>query len=163
MATIGIAFLTQVGAKWLFGIDLPEQDQLLVVLRNAGWNLTFLKLLVMILVVAPVSEEIIFRLCLFRLPALAAGVFTKSVIPVAVIAVIGSAVFSTAHYPDWVAIQRTKAWAWLPLSNAFIALFFFGLAQCWLYRKTKALWCPVLNHLLFNLTNLVIALLFLDK
>ena len=42
---------------------------------------------------------------------------------------------------------------------AFLALFFFGLAQCWLYRKTDHIWCAILNHGLFNLTNLV--LLFL--
>ena len=59
--------------------------------------------------------------------------------------VISSALFSAAHYisqpfPD----------------AAFIALFFFGLAQCWLYAKTDRLWCPMLNHFLFNLTNLVL-------
>ena len=41
-------------------------------------------------------------------------------------------------------------------NNAFIALFFFGMAQCWLYRKTDRLWAPMLNHALFNLTNLVL-------
>ena len=29
-------------------------------------------------------------------------------------------------------------------------------AQCWLYKKTGRLWCPVLNHALFNLTNLIL-------
>ena len=58
---------------------------------------------------------------------------------------LSSALFSAAHYisqpfPD----------------SAFIALFFFGLAQCWLYAKTDRIWCPMLNHTLFNLTNLVL-------
>ena len=58
---------------------------------------------------------------------------------------LSSAAFSAAHYlsqpfPD----------------NAFIALFFFGLSQCWLYRRTGRLWCAILNHGLFNLTNLVL-------
>ena len=39
---------------------------------------------------------------------------------------------------------------------AFLALFFFGLAQCWLYAKTDRIWCPMLNHFLFNLTNLIL-------
>jgi membrane protease YdiL (CAAX protease family) len=62
--------------------------------------------------------------------------------------VLFSVLFSAAHYimqpfPD----------------AAFIALFFFGLAQCWLYKKTERLWCPILNHCLFNLTNVVLVLL----
>ena len=62
--------------------------------------------------------------------------------------VASSALFSSAHYiaqpfPD----------------SAFVALFFFGLAQCWLYRKTGRIWCAMLNHFLFNLTNLVLLLL----
>ena len=60
---------------------------------------------------------------------------------------ISSALFSAAHYifqpfPD----------------SAFIALFFFGLAQCWLYKKTDRIWCAMLNHALFNLTNVVLLL-----
>ena len=56
-----------------------------------------------------------------------------------------SALFSAAHYiaqpfPD----------------SVFIALFFFGMAQCYLYKKTSSIWAPVLNHTLFNLTNLVL-------
>ena len=62
--------------------------------------------------------------------------------------IFSAALFSAAHYlqfpfPD----------------DAFLALFFFGLAQCWLYTKTDRLWCAMLNHGLFNLTNLI--LLFL--
>ena len=42
------------------------------------------------------------------------------------------------------------------VNSAFIALFAFGIAQCWLYRKTNAIWSPMLNHALFNLTNLLL-------
>ena len=41
-------------------------------------------------------------------------------------------------------------------NNAFVALFFFGMAQCWLYNKTGKLWTALLNHALFNLTNLIL-------
>ena len=64
------------------------------------------------------------------------------------IAVFSAVLFSAAHY----IVQQFP-------DAAFVALFFFGLAQCWLYRKTGRLWCPILNHALFNLTNL--ALLFI--
>ena len=58
---------------------------------------------------------------------------------------LSSALFCAAHYIS----QRFP-------DSAFIALFFFGLAQCWLYAKTDRIWCPMLNHTLFNLTNLVL-------
>ena len=60
-------------------------------------------------------------------------------------ALVSSLAFSAAHY------------IFQPFPDAaFVALFFFGLAQCWLYCKTDRIWCPMLNHFLFNLTNLVL-------
>ncbi|MGN0832153.1 MAG: lysostaphin resistance A-like protein [Kiritimatiellia bacterium] len=64
---------------------------------------------------------------------------------ITILYVFSAALFSAAHY-------IAQPWP----DAAFIALFFFGLAQCWLYRKTERLWCPMLNHALFNLTNLVL-------
>jgi membrane protease YdiL (CAAX protease family) len=69
---------------------------------------------------------------------------------------VSSAAFSAIHYVDFAALAKDGGLKWLPLSSAFIALFFFGLAQCWLYRKTERLWCPMLNHFLFNLTNVIL-------
>jgi len=61
------------------------------------------------------------------------------------ITIFSAVLFSAAHY------------IFQPFPDAaFVALAFFGLAQCWLYRKTDRLWCPMLNHALFNLTNLVL-------
>ena len=159
-ATIGLCYLTQLVASW-FGIELPDQANIDVVRRYAGWNRTFIFLCAQILVLLPAAEELIFRWLLWQLPARAfdkrrktkdgEGLKTegerRTWAPAAG-AVVSSALFSAAHYlaqpfPD----------------SAFLALFFFGLAQCWLYRKTDRLWCAVLNHGLFNLTNLV--LLFL--
>ena len=56
-----------------------------------------------------------------------------------------SLLFSAAHY-------IAQPWP----DAAFLALFFFGAAQCALYRKTGRIWCAMLNHALFNLTNLVL-------
>ena len=146
-ATIGLCFLTQGVAK-LFGIDLPDQEQMTTV-RNYLLH-TFdsmqhfkvtVSLLLQVLLMAPMLEEALFRQLGWRLPVkfLSRG---KSA-AVWAFAVASSAVFSAAHYmaqpfPD----------------AAFIALFFFGLAQCWLYARTGRIWCPMLNHFLFNLTNL---------
>ena len=157
-ATVGLCYLTQTVAKW-FGIELPDQANIELVKRYAGWNRTFILLCAQVIILMPAIEELIFRYLLFKLPLrilhkrgggtpppqtfiLTSG--RGRLAPVA-LAIGSSALFSAAHYlaqpfPD----------------SAFIALFFFGLAQCWLYHKTSRLWCAVLNHALFNLTNLVL-------
>ena len=158
-ATIGLCFLTQSVAK-LFGIDLPDQQNVDTVRQ---WMLhafdsprnfaTCAFLLVQVLLLLPMLEEAVFRWLLFMLPVRLAGkgsVQPESPRPGALgyaLAVAASVLFSAAHYiaqpfPD----------------SAFIALFFFGLAQCWLYKKTDRIWCAMLNHALFNLTNVVLLL-----
>lgn len=163
-ATIGLCFLTQLVAGW-FGVELKEQT-VIEQMRQMGiytWRVLtqegfgaalkheasykFLLNIPLVLVVAPIFEELLFRGLLFRLTALK---LSDKRIPLAIFsaALFSAALFSAAHYlqfpfPD----------------DAFLALFFFGLAQCWLYTKTARLWCAMLNHGLFNLTNLI--LLFL--
>ena len=155
-ATIGLCYLTQTVAGW-FGVDLKEQT-VIEQMRQMGvytWRVLtqegfgaalkheasykFLLNIPLVLVIAPVFEETLFRGLLFKLPATK---FSSKRIP---LAIVSSVLFSSAHYlqfpfPD----------------DAFIALFFFGLAQCWLYKKTAHLWCAILNHGLFNLTNLIL-------
>ena len=178
IATISLCFLTQLVAGW-FGVDLKEQT-VIEQMRQMGiytWRILtqeglatalkqeasckFLINIPLVLVIAPVFEELLFRGLLWRLPTRALGKRRKTEdgigqetedgrrawVPAAG-AVVSSALFSAAHYlqfpfPD----------------DAFLALFFFGLAQCWLYTKTDRLWCAILNHSLFNFTNLI--LLFL--
>ena len=140
IATISLCYLTQTVAKW-FGIELPDQANIELVKRYAGWNKTFILLCAQVIVLMPAIEELIFRYFLFRLP-------TKLItyhLSLITTAAISSLLFSAAHY-------LAQPWP----DAAFIALFFFGLAQCWLYRKTSHLWCAMLNHGLFNLTNLVL-------
>ena len=146
-ATIGLCFLTQTVAKW-FGVELPDQENVDIIRRYAGWNLTFALLVAQVVAVMPVVEEALFRWLLFRLPAGRLAAKCGASVAAVGAALISSAVFSAAHY-------IRQPWP----DAAFLALFFFGLAQCWLYCKTERVWCPMLNHALFNLTNLV--LLFL--
>ena len=141
-ATIGLCFLTQTVAGWL-DIDIPDQQNVDLVRQwmlhafdSARSFAICLGLLLQVIVLLPALEELIFRLPTrwLRHPAWW---------------LLSSALFSAAHYimqpfPD----------------SAFIALFFFGLAQCWLYRKTGRIWCPMLNHALFNLTNVVLLIVF---
>ena len=160
-ATIGLCYLTQTVAKW-FGIDLGEQvtvEQMRLmgaetwkILTQQGLHaaltqevsLKFIINIPLVIAVLPLLEECVFRGLLFRLPA-AKLPFGRGPNRIAVCAVLSSALFSAAHYLQ-------MPWP----DNAFIALFFFGLAQCWLYKKTAHLWCAILNHGLFNLTNLVL-------
>lgn len=158
LATIGLCFLTQLTAQ-LLGIDLPDQNQMKTVYLYMihcfdSWQLflTFAFLCIQVLVLAPIIEESV-----FRLPTRPAW---KSTLGWIVAAIVASAVFSFAHYPDYVASVKNRALILRPLDGAFLALFFFGLAQCWLYRRTGRLWCAMLNHALFNTTNLVLLLLF---
>ena len=139
--TIGLCFLTQHVAS-LLGFELPDQQNVEVVrqwLMHAFDSVNNFKtcalLLAQVLILLPALEETIFRLPTRWLRSKPWWI-------------LSSALFSAAHYimqpfPD----------------AAFIALFFFGLAQCWLYKKTGRLWCPILNHCLFNLTNVVLVLI----
>ena len=140
-ATIGLCYLTQLVAKG-FGIELPDQANIELVKRYAGWNRTFLILCAQVLILMPALEELIFRYLLFKLPC--RGAPGGRALPLTA-SILSAALFSAAHY-------LFQPWP----DAAFIALFFFGLAQCWLYRKTGHLWCAILNHGLFNLTNLVL-------
>lgn len=135
--TMALCFATQGIAK-LFGIELPDQQNLDIVRRWVGWNKTFALLCAQILILMPALEEIIFRWALYRLPK-------KLPAHEYFIIAISSALFTAAHY-------IAQPWP----DAAFLALFFFGIAQCWLYRRTGSLWCAMLNHALFNLTNLVL-------
>lgn len=150
VATMGLCFLTKQGAAWV-GIDMPDQhqveimrDALLRAFASSRAFATCLFLLLQVLVVLPALEEIVFRWLLFRWPSRRIPNRYRPRVPLALFA---SALFSAAHYitqpfPD----------------AAFIALLFFGFAQCWLYLRTDRLWCPMLNHALFNLTNTVLIL-----
>ena len=166
-ATIGLCYLTQTVAGW-FGIELPDQQNIDIVrrcglhafdsLKNFG---VFAFLCAQVIVLLPAAEELVFRGLLFKLPRHLLDKKRESGIPyaseqrgsgvlaacqeLAPWAISSSALFSAAHY-------LAQPWP----DAAFLALFFFGLAQCWLYRKTDRLWCAMLNHGLFNLTNLIL-------
>ena len=147
LVTVTLCFLTQ----WLAGvcgIALHPQTNLDVVLKHVGWNKTFYQMVFMVVVAAPAIEELIFRFILFKLPGWGFPVLGSGKGLLAM-AAVSSALFAAAHYFE-------NAWP----DNAFLALFFFGLAQCWLYRRTSGLWCAMLNHALFNATNLTLLVCF---
>jgi len=154
IATIGLCFLTQQVAK-LFGIELPDQANIAIVKNCLARAFSSAKafgvaafLVAQVVILLPVFEELVFRGLLFRWPTrrfrrTAAHHLVSP--PVIVFAGMSSLLFSAAHY-------IAQPWP----DAAFLALFFFGLAQCGLYRRTDRIWCAMLNHALFNLTNLLL-------
>lgn len=153
-----LCLLTSLASKYLFGIELPEQESVAniraavtaLVKRlcgGAGWRWALLRdfsalafILVQITVVVPAAEEAIFRWLLWKLPDP-----KRPLVP----AITSSALFAASHYifmpwPD----------------SAFLALFFFGMMQCRLYAATGRLWCPILLHSLFNTANLLLIFIF---
>ena len=161
-ATIGLCFLTRLAADAL-GHPLPDQDQVrqvVALLRHAfdSWRLLAASAIVVaqVLLMAPLLEEPVFRGLAWGLPTKRGRRGGYAVVIAA--AIVSSAAFSAVHYIDFQALFNGRGFGFLPLSDAFLGLFFFGLAQCWLYARTERIWCPMLNHFLFNLTNLVLVL-----
>ena len=150
LAAAPLVFLLTVGLCWLtgavaeaFGLHLPEQPSLDLVRNARGWELV--GWIAATVIGAPVAEELIFRGLAFRLPLHLAGRRGRGRTATAAVAVVSSALFTAAHYLQ------------MPFpNNAFVALFFLGLCQCALYRATGRIWSPMLNHALFNLTNIVL-------
>ena len=147
--TIAICFCTELVGGWC-GIELPQQTNVELIRstflhafdcwKNFGCAVVNAALVVAIL---PIVEELVFRYLLWKLPTTRGRNSDKLRYLGVGCVIISSGLFSAAHY-----LQQPFP------DNAFLALFFFGLAQCWLYRRVNSFWAPVLNHSLFNLTNL---------
>ena len=164
LATIGLCYLTQTVAGW-FGITLPDQQNIEVVRRCLTQAFASSKhfgvaafLVLQVVVLLPAVEELVFRGLLFRLPLSFLPRLSSLVsrppkrpnaqtskLPNIPLIALSSLLFSAAHY-------LAQPWP----DAAFLALFFFGVAQCGLYQKTGRIVCAMLNHALFNLTNLVL-------
>ena len=155
LATIGLCFLTQTVAGWI-GVELPDQQNVAIVkscLENAFASPKHFGiaafLVFQVVALMPTIEELLFRGLLFKVACRIAGRIPSvhsaiRLLDYSLIA-LSSALFSAAHYVQ-------QPWP----DSAFLALFFFGVTQCWIYRRTNRIWCAMLNHGLFNLTNLVL-------
>ena len=176
-ATIGLCFLTKTVAGWV-GIDLPDQQNVEVVKRclerafaSARHFGVAALLVAQVVALLPIVEELVFRGLLFRLPTrlLARRITARDArhetggtgetggagAPHSIIRLFDYSIISLSAFLFSAAHYLAQPWP----DAAFLALFFFGAAQCWLYRKTGHIWCAMLNHALFNFTNLVLLLL----
>ena len=153
---------TEMVAKWCFGIELPVQSQVDFVKSYVGWNRVFAAIVAQAVLLMPTFEEIICRWLLWKLPLSLAHKWSGGGrIARVVLAAAGSALFAFAHYIDSALLATKREFALTGWNGAFVALFFFGMVQCLLYRKTDRLWCPALNHMLFNLVNIIGLLILL--
>jgi membrane protease YdiL (CAAX protease family) len=145
LATSAVAFLYVVpvfsivvaatyGLLYAAGLDPREQD-LIGTFRNASSPIELGGLVLLAVVIAPVTEELIFRAGFFRFlharvsPAWAMGV--------------SSILFALLH-------QNTLT---------FPSLVLLGVVLCLVYRKTGSLIAPIGLHALFNLNSVLVILL----
>ena len=98
------------------GVELPETTR---EVAGSGW------LLLMVVVLAPLFEEFIFRGLLFN------GMRTATRLPVAI---VGSAlVFGLVHPP-----------------HSFPPVFLLGVVAAWLFHRTGLLWSSIAAHVTYN-------------
>ena len=146
LTAMGLAWLSEQVAL-LLGFEPPPQDLVkLFTDPNVAWQIKA-KYAAIAVLLAPVLEEIFFRMGLFRL-CLRCLRSEKSrswnggrSFPV-VSALVSGAVFAAAHFH----------------AATFLPLWFLGVAFAWLYWKSGTLFSSMLCHFLFNLVNLVLCL-----
>ena len=99
-------------------------------------NLTMLLMMIVATVlVAPVTEELLFRGCFYR--------FLKAKIPLIFALALSGLVFSLLHYNVL----------------GVVPLFVLGMALAYTYEKTGNLKVPILLHAIWNANTVIIILL----
>jgi membrane protease YdiL (CAAX protease family) len=136
--------LYSVGASWVFSypltlfapdalIDLLNTRMFLDATETASPILTNSWTFLLIVILAPISEELVFRGLLLSRWSTKWG-HTKAIL-------LSSTIFGSLHFPD------------------IIGAFMFGLVMCTLYIKTRTLVIPVIVHVGNNLTACMLSLL----
>jgi membrane protease YdiL (CAAX protease family) len=130
-ASMAIAYFGYIAVAVLIAALLqPEQED---VTRDLGFGegpLGSTAAALLIIVAAPLSEEMFFRGFMFR------GL--RRSVPFVVAAVISSVVWGLFHY--------TGAGSW----GVVLQLSIFGLALAWLYERTGSIWPTIAVHALNN-------------
>lgn len=103
----------------------PEQQDVVDNMANGPLSVK-LVMVIMVVIVAPVTEECCFRGFIYNILKQKSNIFWA--------ALASSVLFSAVH---------------ASLAQ-FVPLFLFGLVQCFFYEKTRTLWMPVIFHMLFN-------------
>lgn len=93
-----------------------------------GGGTQFLSDLLIIVIAAPIVEEVVFRGFIYSTIREKAGVWIG--------AFAGSLIFAVLHYYSWIGV---------------VYIFFAGLVYTMLYQKSGSLWPPIVVHMLGNL------------
>jgi len=118
--------------QWLVGMPPPEDtdQQLVQLFKTADQGSLRIAIVLMCVVVAPLTEELLYRGFVFGIARDWAGSWPA--------AAFSAAVFSLAH-------QNLMA---------ALPLFVLGLGFALSYQRSRCLWVPMLAHALFNAGNL---------
>ncbi len=150
LAAMGLAWVSEQVAS-LLGYDPPPQDLVrLFSDPNAAWRVKA-KFAALAVIVAPILEELVFRMGLFNLflrlrrklvsPGLPNGSGGRAAFPL-FSALASGAIFAAVHFH----------------AATFVPLWFLGVAFAWLYWKGGTIRSPMLCHFLFNAVNLTLCL-----
>lgn len=114
-------------------LKLPADPQDLVTqVEGMGLSPTFLLIVLLAVVVAPLSEEFLFRAFLYR--------SLKSYFSPTMAAVVSSVVFACMHF-NWLSM---------------LPLFILGVWLCRSYEDSGNIWVPIILHGLFNGNTLLV-------
>ena len=117
-------------------LNLPvEQQDLATQVENMEVSLIFFLIAFLAVILAPISEEFLFRAFLYR--------SLKNYISPALAAVITSLIFAGMHF-NWL---------------SFLPLFLLGIWLCLTYEKTGNIFVPIMLHGLFNGNTLLVLML----
>lgn len=134
-ALLGLVAAVVLGANIIVRsfVHLPRTHDLFVLGHHPR---QVLLMVMLVLVVAPLGEEVLFRGFLLQGLARRWGFWPA--------AVVTSAVFAFAH-----------VWPYL-----YVPIFIMGLAFAWLFWRTGSLWASIAAHATMNATSLVVTGLF---
>ena len=153
LAAMGLAWVSERVAV-LLGFELPDPQPLVQLFTNPNVSWAVKAKYAALVMSAPVYEEIIFRMGLFkfliwvrrkcdaRRASRGMQVPQRTGFPV-VAALISGALFAAAHFH----------------AATFAPLWFLGVAFAWLYWKGGTILSPILCHFLFNLIELSLCLI----
>ena len=121
------------------GLNLPtERQSLIAMFANADSPLLLTVMIVLAIVLAPVTEELVFRAGLFR--------FLRAWTPRWVALVVSALLFASLHV-NWTTLEGLTSFA--PLT---VLAIMYSLA----YEQTGHIGTPIVAHSLFNLNTIVL-------
>ncbi|GAB6137576.1 CPBP family intramembrane glutamic endopeptidase [Halanaerobaculum tunisiense] len=121
-------------ATKIYGINPPTQ-QVIQSLLESDSNLNFILHSFLIIIIAPISEEIFFRGLVYP--------YCKSKFGAKLGLVLNGVIFGGAHFSGWV----------------FIPTFLGGVILAWIYDQTNSLYSSILAHGVWNL--IIVGLIFI--